>query len=122
MKASKMMSSLIKIFRLLKVTVLVLIWTEISPLVGVKDTQSSWRIVRFPGPPYTRDLTVSTSWYFIWSKSDSDITPALSEPETLAVHKHIKKIRNKILSAITIHSYGQDIYYPKVRPTYINVQ
>ena len=54
---------------------------------------------------------------FIWC--DSDTTPALSEPETQAVHKHIKKIRNKILSAITIHSYGQDIYYPKVRPTYI---
>ena len=39
---------------------------------------------------------------------------ALSEPESQALHNHIKKIKKKILSAISVHSYGQDIYYPKV--------
>ena len=38
----------------------------------------------------------------------------MSEPETLALHKHIKTIRPELLSAISVHSYGKDIYYPKV--------
>ena len=99
---------------MMKATVLVLIWTEISPLVSARDTQSSFRIARFPGPRYTRDLTVTYSLMLV-ETSDPGVFPALSEPETQTVHKHIKKIRNKILSAITIHSYGQDIYYPKVK-------
>ena len=39
----------------------------------------------------------------------------MSEPETQALHSHIKKIRPEILSAISVHAYGKDIYYPKVR-------
>ena len=38
----------------------------------------------------------------------------LSEPETKALHKHMEKIRPDVLSAISVHSYGKDIYYPKV--------
>ena len=38
----------------------------------------------------------------------------LSEPETQALHKHMEKIRPDVLSAISVHSYGKDIYYPKV--------
>ena len=39
----------------------------------------------------------------------------MSEPETQALHEHIKKIRPEMLSAISVHAYGKDIYYPKVR-------
>ena len=39
---------------------------------------------------------------------------ALSEPESLALHNHIQSIRPALLSAISIHAYGKDIYYPKV--------
>ena len=45
----------------------------------------------------------------------SSFTAALSEPESQALHKHLKRIRPKILSAISVHSYGRDIYYAKVR-------
>jgi len=37
----------------------------------------------------------------------------LSEPESQAVHKYIKKHRQKILSAISVHAYGREIYYAK---------
>ena len=39
---------------------------------------------------------------------------ALSEPETISLHRHIKTIRSSLLTAISIHSFGKDIYYPKV--------
>merc|ERR1711934_766080 len=47
-----------------------------------------------------------------WTGVYKGPTP-LSEPETLALHKHIKTIRPELLSAISVHSYGKDIYYPK---------
>ena len=53
----------------------------------------------------------------ILSKSSTRILPGphpLSEPETKALHKHMEKIRPDVLSAISVHSYGKDIYYPKV--------
>jgi len=37
----------------------------------------------------------------------------LSEPETIAIHKHLEGIAKNVLLAISVHSYGQDIYYPK---------
>lgn len=39
----------------------------------------------------------------------------LSEPESQALHNYMKKSRKKILSAISVHSYGKDIYYPKIK-------
>ncbi|XP_023329357.1 zinc carboxypeptidase isoform X2 [Eurytemora carolleeae] len=38
---------------------------------------------------------------------------ALSEPETLALDKHISSLDDKVLAAISIHSYGKEIYYPQ---------
>jgi len=38
---------------------------------------------------------------------------ALSEPESKALHKLVTKLRDRILLAVSIHSYGKDIYYPK---------
>jgi len=37
----------------------------------------------------------------------------LSEPETVALHRRFEKIKDKVLLAASIHSYGKDIYYPK---------
>merc|ERR1719334_822831 len=37
----------------------------------------------------------------------------LSEKETKALNKHFNKIKHKTLLAISVHSYGKDIYYPK---------
>merc|ERR1711974_225829 len=38
---------------------------------------------------------------------------ALSEPESKALHRIVTKLRPRILLAVSIHSYGKDIYYPK---------
>ena len=44
---------------------------------------------------------------------------ALSEPETKALDKHMGRIKDKTLLAISMHSYGKDIYYPKVKHGFI---
>ena len=57
------------------------------------------------------------SLFIILSKISTRTLPGphpLSEPETKALHKHMEKIRPDVLSAISVHSYGKDIYYPKV--------
>jgi len=38
---------------------------------------------------------------------------SISEPESKAIAKHMEKIKDRTLLAISIHSYGKDIYYPK---------
>ena len=48
--------------------------------------------------------------------SDQPLITALSEPESLALHRHIQTVRDSMLTAISIHSYGKDIFYPKVCP------
>jgi len=37
----------------------------------------------------------------------------ISEPESLTLHSHLSEVKQNVLSAISIHSYGKDIYYPK---------
>ena len=39
----------------------------------------------------------------------------LSEPETAALHRHLDSLQpGSVLAAVSVHSYGRDIYYPKV--------
>lgn len=37
----------------------------------------------------------------------------LSEPESMAIHQYLKENVKNILLAVTVHSYGKDIYFPK---------
>ena len=72
----------------------------------VRESNEPWQSI-YKG----RFLTVAMS------KSSTRTLPGphpLSEPETKALHKHMEKIRPDVLSAISVHSYGKDIYYPKV--------
>jgi len=47
-----------------------------------------------------------------WS-SDYKGPRALTEPESKALDRLVTKLRDRILLAVSIHSYGKDIYYPK---------
>merc|ERR1719153_159074 len=47
-----------------------------------------------------------------WSVEFKGIKP-LSEPETRTIARHIMGIRDRTLLAISVHSYGKDIIYPK---------
>ncbi len=42
------------------------------------------------------------------------LVAALSEPETITLDRHVTSIRNRTLAAFSVHSFGQEIYHPKV--------
>ena len=81
--------------QLVKVTVWVWIWTGTSPAGGARDTTAlCWRAAS-RGAQSTRDLTVRLT--VLGGRLKYFLTAALSEPETIAIHKHLEGIAKNVL-------------------------